>query len=335
MDQPTASAWRYAAVVAAADGSLLGAKAKPSIDLDGDGIGDTVWRDTSTGTYVGWLLDSGGATKATRKLGGAVGNTIATIGDFDGDGVSDFVWRSTANATYSIRFFRADGTQRATAALGGGSAWQIEGSDDFDGDGRDDLVWRHGASGTSVIWLMDSGRVVGSAAVGGDLTWRLVSTSGRYDADGDGKAELLWRNGTTGATVLWLMDGLAKRSATAIGGDGRWEIAATGDFDRDGRSDVVWRDSVSGTAVLWQMNGPAAVASRIALSVGGALSASAWSIVVTVGAGSAGRTGILLRESTSGRTVAWWMEGVNVAAQASLTADGRFQVVRRPGRIVG
>ena len=335
MDESPATAWRYAAVVAAADGSLFGTKAKPAVDLDGDGIGDTVWRDTSTGTYVGWVLDSSGATKATRKLGGALGNAIATIGDFDGDGVSDFVWRSAATSTYSIRFFRADGTQRTTATLGGGTAWQLEGSDDYDGDGKDDLVWRHGASGTTVIWLMDSGRVVKSAAVGGDLTWRLVATSGRYDADGDGKADLLWRNGTTGATQLWLMDGLVKRSATAIGGDGRWEIAATADVDRDGRGDIVWRDRVSGTSVLWLMNGPTAVASRIVLSAGGPFPASAWSIVATVGAGSAGRTGILLRESTSGRTVAWWMDGVNVAASAALTADGRLQVVRRPGRLVG
>ncbi len=335
MDEPVATAWRYAAVAAAADGSLFRAAPRPGVDLDGDRIADVVWRDTASGTYVGWLLDAGGATKATRKLGGAAGNTIATIGDFDGDGVSDFVWRTTSSGTYTIRFFRADGTLRATASLGGGAAWQVESSDDFDGDGKDDLVWRHAASGTTVIWLMDGGRVVKAAAVGGDLTWRLVATSGRYDADGDGRADLLWRNGATGATQLWLMDGTAKRSATAIGGDGRWEIAATGDFDRDGKGDVVWRDRVSGTAVAWLMNGPSATASRIVLPVAAASPASAWSIVATLTAGSAGRGGMLLRESSGARTVAWWMEGLDVAASATLVSDGRLQVLRRPGRAVG
>ena len=335
MDEPLTTAWRYAAVVAAADGSLFRAPARPAIDLDGDGAGDLVWRDPATGVYVGWLLGANGATKGTRKLGGGAGNTVATIGDFDGDGVSDLVWRSAATGAFSIRFLRADGTQRTTAALGGGVDWQLESSDDFDGNRCDDLVWRHGATGTTVMWLMDGARVTRSAVVGGDLTWRLVSTSGRHDADGDGKADLLWRNGTTGATFLWLMDGVTRRSATAIGGDVRWEVAATVDVDRDGRGDLVWRDRVSGTAVLWLMNGPAAVASRILLPANGASPASAWSVVATVAAGSAGRPGLVVSEKAGGRTVVWWMDGVNVSSAATLVPDGRLRVVRRPGRLVG
>ena len=336
MDEPVVSAWRYAAVVAAADGALFRAAPRPPIDFDGDGVGDVVWRDATTGACVAWLLDAGGATKGTRALGGGGGvNALATIGDFDGDGVSDLVWRNKTTGVSILKLLRADGTAKGTASLGGSVAWQIETSDDFDGDGRDDLVWRHGTSGSTVIWLMNAGRVVASAPIGGDAVWRLVSTSGRYDADGDGRADLLWRNGTTGVTVLWLMNGLAKRSATTLGGDLRWEVVASGDFDRDGRGDLVWRDRIGGTAVVWFMNGATATASRALVATGLASSAAPWSIVATLSAGTAGRPGIVVRETASGRSIVWWMDGGAISATAPLGGDSRVALLRRPGRAVG
>ncbi len=336
MNEPVASAWRYAAVVAAADGVLFRATPRPPIDFDGDGVGDVVWRDATTGACTAALLDAGGATKGTRALGGGGGvNALATIGDFDGDGVSDLVWRNKTTGVSILKLLRADGTAKGTASLGGSAAWQIETSDDFDGDGRDDLVWRHGTSGSTVIWLMNAGRVVASATIGGDAVWRLVSTSGRYDADGDGRADLLWRNGATGATVLWLMNGLAKRSATTLGGDARWEVVASGDFDRDGRGDLVWRDRIGGTAVVWLMNGATATASRALLPTGLSSPAVSWSIVATLSAGTAGRPGIVVRETASGRTIVWWMDGGAISATAPLGGDGRVALLRRPGRAVG
>ena len=336
MDEPVASAWRYAAVVTAADGSLFRPAPRPPIDFDGDGVGDVVWRDATTGACVAWLLDAGGATKGTRALGGGGGvNALATIGDFDGDGVSDLVWRNKTTGVSILKLLRADGTAKGTASLGGSATWQIETSDDFDGDGRDDLVWRHGTSGSTVIWLMNAGRVVASATIGGDAVWRLVSTSGRYDADGDGRADLLWRNGTTGTTVLWLMNGLAKRSATTLGGDARWEVVASGDFDRDGRGDLVWRDRIGGTAVVWLMNGATALSSRALMPTGLSSPAVSWSIVATLSAGTTGRPGIVVRETASGRSLVWWMDGVAINAAAPLGGDGRVALLRRPGRAVG
>ena len=182
---------------------------------------------------------------------------------------------------------------------------------------------------------MNAGRVVASATIGGDAVWRLVSTSGRYDADGDGRADLLWRNGTTGTTVLWLMNGLAKRSATTLGGDARWEVVASGDFDRDGRGDLVWRDRIGGTAVVWLMNGATALSSRALMPTGLSSPAVSWSIVATLSAGTTGRPGIVVRETASGRSLVWWMDGVAINAAAPLGGDGRVALLRRPGRAVG
>jgi hypothetical protein len=324
--------------VAAAAASLPPSPAsRPAIDFDGDAIADLVWRDATTGALVARLLDGNGATKATRALGGGAGiNTLATIGDFDGDGVSDLVWRNKTTGVSILKLLRADGTAKGTASLGGSAVWQIETSDDFNGDGRDDLVWRHGPSGSIAIWLMNGSRVAASAAIGGNLSWRLVSTSGRYDADGDGKADLLMRHAGSGATMLWLMDGVAKRSVTAIGGDTRWEISATGDFNRDGKGDLLWRDVVTGTTAIWLMNGPTAITGGILLSSAGATPAAAWSVVATIGAGAGpGRPGIVVREGATGRTLLWSMDGVTTTATTPLFGDLRWSILRRPGRAVG
>ncbi|MFZ4734244.1 MAG: FG-GAP repeat domain-containing protein, partial [Pirellulales bacterium] len=142
MDESPATAWRYAAVVAAADGSLFAPAVpavRPGIDLDGDGIGDLVWRNVRTGLFTGRLLDAAGNVKAVRPLGGGGAWEIATVGDFDGDRVSDLAWRHLASGTTVLWLVNADGSMRASAPVGGDAAWRIETSDDYDGDGRDDL----------------------------------------------------------------------------------------------------------------------------------------------------------------------------------------------------
>ncbi|MFM7249538.1 MAG: FG-GAP repeat domain-containing protein [Planctomycetaceae bacterium] len=338
MDEPLATAWRYAAVAAAAAGGDPEPPARPpvrpTIDLDGDGLGDLVWRDAATGAFVGWLLDAAGATRATRGLGGGAARALVALGDLDGDGVSDQVWRSAAGAT-SVSLVRADGTVKGGAGLGVAPAWRVESIDDFDGDGRDDLVWRHTPSGATAIWLMDGARVRGKATVGGDRTWRIVGTSGRYDADGDGRADLLWRHGGSGATVLWLMDGTVRRATAALGGDLRAEVVATLDADGDGRGDLVWRDRRAGTLVLRLMDAATQRGQRVLAPAAGIGPAATWSVVATVAAGGAGRPGIVVRESLGPRTVAWWMAGVEVAASTTLSSNPRLAVLRRPGRTAG
>jgi hypothetical protein len=44
------------------------------------------------------------------------------------------------------------------------------------------------------------------------------------DADGDGKADIYWRNLATGASERWLMNGTSVRSKAPIGGDTVWRL---------------------------------------------------------------------------------------------------------------
>ena len=82
-------------------------------------------------------------------------------------------------------------------------------------------------------------------------TWSIVATG---DFNGDGKADIVWRD-TTGNVAVWLMNGTAVLQTGGLGlAPVNWSIAETGDFNGDGKSDLLWRDT-SGNVAIWFLNG--------------------------------------------------------------------------------
>ena len=74
-----------------------------------------------------------------------------------------------------------------------------------------------------------------------------METPGNPGRFSDGKADILWRH-TSGATYLWLMNGLSVLSIGSLGVVGPdWSIAAVRDFDGDGKADIVWRHTSGAT----------------------------------------------------------------------------------------
>ncbi len=81
--------------------------------------------------------------------------------------------------------------------------------------------------------------------------------SGTGDLDGDGKADLIWRNSRSGDVAEWLMNGAAVKSwcafYSALPLD--WQISGIGDLDGDGKADLILRNTASGDVMQFAMEG--------------------------------------------------------------------------------
>lgn len=76
------------------------------------------------------------------------------------------------------------------------------------------------------------------------------SARARIDFNGDGRADILWRNHSTGGNTTWLSaDAATDRPLPRVNLD--WFVAGTGDFDGDDASDILWRHRGTGRNAIW------------------------------------------------------------------------------------
>ncbi len=210
-----------------------------SLDFDGDGKSDIVWRNDD-GTIAIWLMN-GTKPRATPVVGTMPAAwKISGFGDFDGDGKSDILWR---NDDGTIAIWLMDGaTPRSSPVVGTmPAAWQIAGEGDFDGDGKSDILWRND-DGTIAIWLMNGATPRATPVIGTmPAAWQIAGTG---DFDGDGKSDIVWRknDGTRDEPIaIWLMNGSTpKATPVVVTMQSRTKIAGIGDFDGDGKSDILF-----------------------------------------------------------------------------------------------
>jgi hypothetical protein len=65
--------------------------------------------------------------------------------------------------------------------------------------------------------------------------WQILGTG---DFNGDGKADILWKNRTTSQVYVWLMNEITIASTGTPGAPtSAWSIAGVGDFNGDGKSE--------------------------------------------------------------------------------------------------
>ncbi len=81
--------------------------------------------------------------------------------------------------------------------------------DDFNGDNNSDVLWQNTTTGDVAAWLMGNGLTITSAnyiARGIPNKWQIKSAE---DSNGDGMADIIWHNITSGDVYMRLMDGLS------------------------------------------------------------------------------------------------------------------------------
>jgi hypothetical protein len=103
---------------------------------------------------------------------------------------------------------------------------------------------------------MNDARVSGTQPLGTQRDPE-AAVVGHDDFDGDGTADLLWRNAQAGTNELWLMQGLRATSRSLTPQPEGWRLAGTGDFDGDGTADLLWNESATGASEIWHLTGGA------------------------------------------------------------------------------
>jgi hypothetical protein len=73
------------------------------------------------------------------------------------------------------------------------------------------------------------------------------------DLDGDGRPDLLWHNGTTGALEVWLLEGGATRVERRITPEGladtAWQVRGVAGMNGDGHGDILWQHRTTGDRI--------------------------------------------------------------------------------------
>jgi hypothetical protein len=198
------------------------------------------------------------------------------------------------------------------------SGWVIQGVGDFNGDGKADILWRNSTTGDVYIWQMNGTTIASQGDLGivsPSSGWNIVGVG---DFNGDGKADILWQNSTSGEIYIWLMNGISIASQGEVGvvsPSSGWVIQGVGDFDGNGTSDILWQNTTSGEVYIWLMNGTTITnqGSPFTLSP-----SSGWTIQGVGDYNGDGKADILWRNSSSGDVYIWLMNGTSIASQGDL-----------------
>jgi hypothetical protein len=146
------------------------------------------------------------------------------------------------------------------------------------------------------------------------------------DFNADGRADLPWRNQSTGSVFHWLLNGASVISQGTVGvmPYPSWTLNALEDFDGDGRTDELWRNTVTGEVFLWRINGT----SPMEQGSVGVVSDLKWRIVGVGDFDGDQRADILWRHDTSGRVVVWFLNGSTKVGSGlvGVLADAAWQV---------
>ena len=234
-------------------------------DFNGDGMADILWQNTTSGQVYIWFMN--GSTISSQGgvslVSPSSGWNIVGVGDFNGDGKADILWQNGASGLVYIWLMNGLTITSQAGVESVTPDWAVLGVGDFDGNGTSDILWQNSASGQVYIWLMNGTTITSQQGVGipppPQSTACCVgvgngwSIEGVGDYDGSGRAGILWRQLSTGAVYIWLMDGTTVTSegdVESVSSD--WEIVTLAPY---GCSSQVFCDILSETNNV-RANGP-------------------------------------------------------------------------------
>ncbi len=303
---------RYNSRVPLGSAALFGLKA----DFGADGKSDILWRNGTTGENYVYPMN-GTTILGTEGYLRTVADQnwkVVGLGDFDGDGQADILWRNASSGQNYIYFM--DGTtikpSEGYIRTVADQNWQVAGVGDFDGDGKADILWRNSTTGENYLYPMDGLTILGTEGylrTVADTTWQIAGVG---DFDGDGKADVLWRNASTGENYLYPMDGTTIKPSEGYlrtVPDLNWKIAGVGDFNGDGKTDILWRNGTTGENYLYPMNGKTILGTEGYLRT---VPDQSWQVKGTGDYDGDGKADVLWRNASTGENYLYPMDGTSI-----------------------
>jgi alpha-tubulin suppressor-like RCC1 family protein len=263
-------------------------------DLNGDGITDLVWRQTSTGTIGILFMNSTGAVSSWQGITTDTDWNVVGTGDFNGDGTPDLLWRQTSTGLLGQLFMNSNGTIKGWNGISSGTDWNVVDTADFNGDGITDLLWRQTSTGTiGILFINSTGAVSSWQGITTDTDWNVVGTG---DFNGDGTPDLLWRQTSTGLLgELFMNSNGTIKGWNGISSGTDWNVVDTADFNGDGITDLVWRQTSTGTIGILFINSTGAVSSWQGITTD-----TDWNVVGTGDFNGDGTPDLLWRQTSTG-----------------------------------
>jgi photosystem II stability/assembly factor-like uncharacterized protein len=174
------------------------------------------------------------------------------------------------------------------------------------------------------------------AGLEGGSVWQATTPPAfvRGDLNGDGQADLLFRNLVDGTQhKAWHMNGVNRMSETAVAPDAPgadWLIRGVDDFDSDGMNDLVSWNPATGQVEFWLMNGSSRVGASVPLRVG-PLPDPGWELAAVGDFSHDQRPDLVWRDPTSQQIEIWTLwrlgRGSTIIPTPSQAVDGNWGIV--------
>jgi VCBS repeat protein len=143
------------------------------------------------------------------------------------------------------------------------------------------------------------------------VQWNIA---GAGDFNGDGDADLVWENTSTGQHAIWfLQNGLFSSSLILPSTSLAWRIAGVGDFDGDGNPDLVWENVSTGQRAIWLLK-KGVLSSTINLPT----TALAWHIAGAADFINNGFADLVWENTSTGRRAIWLLKNGVLSSSIAL-----------------
>jgi hypothetical protein len=152
----------------------------------------------------------------------------------------------------------------------------------------------------------------------------------RYDQNGDGKADIIWRSEVSGQNWYYGMNGhLIAESKPVNIVNSPWRMIGRGDFNGDGMGDMLWRNDTTGQNYMYLMNGNAIDSGNVVNVVG---ANSGWDIKSIGDYNGDGNDDMIWRNANTGAIWQYQMNGFTIISSKQVTsiADANWQIIGSP-----